>query len=113
MKTNKVIIRFEVKHGPIYLSYYEDGDLLTDSKLVNENTKIIELNRKLGEIYNSWYFFDNFGVPRKFDKEKQLKDAKIVLSLLQELKKEIINADSNAILEDYETEYFKNLVSEK
>ena len=111
MEKNKVIIKFEITYGPIYLSYYEKGLLYTDSDIINSNKEIIELNRKLGEIYNNWYTFDENGIPQDFNEEKQLEDANTVLGLLKELTNEIKNADKNVIIDDHETNYYMELVN--
>jgi len=107
MKTIKLMNEF--MHGVIWTE--DEEGLLTSEIPIVANDKICqELNKKIGNLYNSYYEFDTHDEACWFNIEQFKKDKQKMLSLLNELLNRLkeIN-DGSFLIDDYEIHEIEKL----
>ena len=96
--------------GPIWMSNVDTGQPWTGIKVVDNDEKIRELNWKIYDMYHDYYEFDSHDMPCYFNEEKEKKEKNIMLSLLKQLNDRLAEInDGSFVVEDYLTDYYKNL----
>lgn len=105
-KKGKDVIRIQLDwaQGPIWLSFSETGEPITDSEIVNSDKKIWSLNKEIGDLYTSYYEFDSHGQACWFNFKQEKADKQRMLKLLGQLKDRLneIN-DGSFVIDDRET----------
>ena len=108
METIKLMLDF--LQGPIWISDVDTGEPFTCIDIVDNDRKIWEINKKIAELYNGYYEFDSHDMPVWFNHEKEKKDKDLMLSLLKQLNDRLAEInDGSYVVEDYLTDYYKNL----
>ena len=112
MKKGKeeILLMLDYLQGPIWTSNIETGEPFTEVDIVNEDPIVRELNRKCGQMYSSYYYFDHKDLPCYFDKEAQKREKEIMLDLIAKLtaRLEEIN-DGSYVIKDLLTDDYKKL----
>ncbi len=105
----KVKIMNEFMHGAIWV--YDDDGISIEYNLIDNDSKLQELNKKTEELYNSYYEFDSHDQPVWFNEELEKKTSHEMLGFIDEIKKRLstIN-DGTFIVEDNESERLKKLL---
>ena len=100
-----VKIQLDYLQGPIWISDIETGEPITGIDIVDNDSKVIEINKKIGQRYSSYYEFDSHGQVCWFNEEQKQADTSIMLGWIKELKDRLeeIN-DGSFVIEDCETE---------
>ena len=85
MKTEKQVIKIQLDYlqGPIWMSDIETGEPLTGIDVIDNDPVLREPNRRVGQMFSSYYEFDTHNVPCWFDYEKRKRKKKLCLILLR------------------------------
>lgn len=107
MYTIKIMNEF--LHGPIWV-YNEDGIVVRNFKLTDNDEELCQLSEKVENMYSSYYEFDSHDQACWFNEEKEKADKSTMLNLIQKLldRLAIIN-DGSFVVEDYVTPHLKEL----
>lgn len=82
----KVILDLDFNQGAIWISDSETGEPLTGINVIDTNKEIAILNKKISDLYSSYYHFDTLNSNCYFDEEKFINDKDILLKMVNELK---------------------------
>lgn len=97
-------IQLDYLQGPIWISDFETGEPLTGNDTVDSDARVRELNKRIGDLYSSYYETDSHGQECWFNKKKERHDKQLMLHLLSELNNRLrtIN-DGSFTIDDRET----------
>jgi len=97
----KIVIMNEFLHGPIWT--YENGIVRRNPDMIEKDAILQELNRRAGELYDSYYEFDSNGQSCWFNEDKQKNTRVEMLSLISGIEERLneIN-DGSFIVENLE-----------
>lgn len=100
MLTIKVMLDF--LHSPIWT--YEDGIVVNDPEIIENDTTLQEWCSQAMEMYSSYYEFNSHDMPCWFNSEKEHAEKLQMLSLIRKIIKRLAEInDGSFIVEDYET----------
>lgn len=106
----KVKLKLDYLQGPIWMSDVETGQPWTGIDIIDNDEKIRELNWKISDMFDNYYEFDSHDMPCYFNWELQKKEKPIMLSLIKQLNDRLAEInDGSFVVEDYLTDYYKNL----
>ena len=112
MKTEKQVIKIQLDYlqGPIWMSDIETGEPLTGIEVIDNDPVLREPNRRVGQMFSSYYEFDTHNVPCWFDYEKEKAEKEIMLDLIAQIVARLneIN-DGSFVVEDLESERLRAL----
>ena len=83
----KVVLDLDFNQGAIWISDQETGEPITGIGIIDNNKDIAILNKKISNLYSSYYRFETRDSNCYFDKEKFMKEKNILLNMVDELKK--------------------------
>ncbi len=93
----------EFMHGPVWVCEHGTGIEVDGYPLVLEDPVVSKLNADLGNMFDSYYFFDD-DESFAFDKEKQRQDKNKTLDLLAKLNRRLAEINDGTFeVEDLET----------
>lgn len=84
---DKIILDLDFNQGAIWISDQETGEPMTGIDVIDRNKEIAIINKKISDLYSSYYKFDTDESVCNFDNVKFLEDKDILLGMLTELKK--------------------------
>ncbi len=106
MKLEKIKIQLDYLSGPIWPNYLEGKTFrkITGVKIVDDDSKLSELNQQACDMYSSYYEFNTHGVACWFNHEKEKAEKGIMLDLISQIVARLneIN-DGSFVVEDLET----------
>lgn len=106
MKDSKQIVKLQLDflQGPIWISDIETGEPFTGIAIIDTDTRIWELNKKIGQRFSSYYEFDSYDRPCRFNEAQRKADREMMPGRLRQLKNRLdeIN-DGSFLVEDPET----------
>ena len=110
MNNDKQIVKLQLDYlqGPIWISDIETGEPFTGIELIDTDTKVRELNKKIGQRFSSYYEFDSHDQTCWFNETQRNSDKELMLGWLNQLKNRLdeIN-DGSYVVEDLETSSWK------
>lgn len=83
---DKVILDLDFNQGAIWISDQETGEPITGIEIIDTNKEIAILNKKISDLYSSYYKFDTDESACTFDNVKFLADKDLLLGMVDELK---------------------------
>lgn len=83
---DKVILDLDFNQGAIWISDQETGEPITGIDVIDTNKEVAILNKKISDLYSSYYVFDAEESACNFDTAKFLADKEILLGMVAELK---------------------------
>lgn len=83
---DKVILDLDFNQGAIWISDQETGEPITGIDVIDTNKEVAVLNKKISDLYSSYYVFDTEESACNFDNAKFLADKEILLGMVAELK---------------------------
>ena len=94
----------EFMHGPVWVCEYGTGIEISECPLVLNDTIISKNNTELGDMFDSYYSFDEDNGTCTFDEIKECEDKDKTLSLLAELNERLSEINDGSFeVEDLET----------
>ena len=106
----KVKLQLDYFQGPIWISDTDTGEPLTGIDVIDNDPKVRELNKKIYDLFDTYFEFESHGMHLWYDYEKEKKDKDLMLSLLKQLNDRLAEInDGSYVVEDYLTDYYKNL----
>ncbi|MCD7727283.1 MAG: hypothetical protein LUH57_02920 [Ruminococcus sp.] len=112
MESEKIKIQLDFLSGPIWPNYLEKDTFkkITGVKVIDDDLQLGELNRKVCDLYSSYYEFDSHDMPCWFNYEQQFKDRFIIRDLLQKIVNRLneIN-DGSYVVEPFALNYYNEL----
>ena len=99
----------EFLHSPIW-TYDEDGIVTDDLPLIVNDPVLQHLCRQAEEMYCRYFEFDSHDEACWFDERKEKAEKDQMLHIISKIKERLdeIN-DGSFVVEDFETDYLKNL----
>lgn len=79
----KIVIMNEFLHGPIWT--YENGVVRRNPDMIEKDVILQELNRRAGELFDSYYEFNSNGRACWFNEEKQRNTRAEMISLISSI----------------------------
>ena len=83
---DKVILDLDFNQGAIWISDQETGEPITGIDLIDTNKEVAIINKKISDLYSSYYVFDTEESACNFDNAKFLADKEILLGMVFKLK---------------------------
>jgi len=83
----KIILDLDFNQGAIWISDQETGEPITGIDAIDNNKEIALINKKISDLYSSYYEFDASNSVCIFNKIKFHEDKKVLLGMLDQLKR--------------------------
>ncbi len=83
---DKIILDLDFNQGAIWISDQETGEPITGIDIIDTNKDIAVLNKKISDMYSSYYKFNSEDSACTFDNAKFMADKDVLLGMLAELK---------------------------
>ena len=76
MNDSKQVVKLQLDYlqGPIWISDIETGEPFTGIEIIDTDTQIWELNKKIGQRFSSYYEFDSHDQPCWFNESQRNAD---------------------------------------
>ena len=102
-RTDTIRLQLDFFQGPVWPSDFETGEPLTGNPVVDADEQVRTLNKRIGNLYSSYYIFAP-GQPCRFDESRERRDRSLMLRLLNKPNERLraIN-DGSFIVDDRET----------
>jgi len=94
----EVKLCLEFLSGPIFSSDLETGQTYTGIEAIDDNIAIREINRDLGQLYDSYYEFDSHGRACWFNEEKFHADREKLSEKLSELMDKLASVNDGSFV---------------
>lgn len=82
----KVILDLDFNQGAIWISDQETGEPITGISIIDSNKEIALLNKKISDLYSSYYELNTKESACVFNNDKFLADKDKMLKMLSDLK---------------------------
>lgn len=103
----KVILDLDFNQGAIWISDQETGEPITGIEIIDYNKDIASINKKISDLYSSYYRFDSEDSNCSFDKNKFFRDKELLLKMVDELKQLLENINDGSFeIEDRITKLY-------
>lgn len=79
---DRVILDLDFNQGAIWISDQETGEPITGIDVIDSNKEIAAINKKISDLYSSYYEFDSEGSACNFNKDRFLTDKDKLLGML-------------------------------
>lgn len=103
----KVILDLDFNQGAIWISDQETGEPITGIEIIDYNKDIASINKKISDLYSSYYRFDSEDSNCSFNKNQFFRDKELLLKMVDELKKLLENINDGSFeIEDRITKLY-------